>query len=189
MSLIRKSRFVEIANDVQAGPDCRVWGFTTILPKVRLGARCVIGAWNYLGTGAVLGDDVHTQQHVAIANGAVIGNRVFLGPHATLLDDLHPRVNNADWQPNPPTLEDDVSIGAGALIMPGVRVGANAVIGAGAVVTKDVPAGQTWAGNPARLLRQHRLRTVQIRPNDLGEPEWVEFEPCTCRACAQGMLT
>jgi acetyltransferase-like isoleucine patch superfamily enzyme len=80
---------------------------------------------------------------------------VFVGPSVICTDDKYPRVNNPNYQAAPPVIEDDVNIGAGAVILPGIRLGAGCTIGAGAVVTKDVPAGETWVGVPAR--RQPRF--------------------------------
>ena len=77
-----------------------------------------------------------------------IGERVFIGPNVTFTDDRHPKVN-VSYHPEPPIVQDDVSIGAGAVILPGIKIGRGAMIGAGAVVTKDVPAEVVVLGNPA----------------------------------------
>ena len=78
----------------------------------------------------------------------MIGNDVFIGPGVRFANDKHPRIGT-EWAPQGGIVEDGASIGMGALIAPGVRIGANSTIGMGAVVLKDVPAGEMWVGNPA----------------------------------------
>jgi UDP-2-acetamido-3-amino-2,3-dideoxy-glucuronate N-acetyltransferase len=144
-----------IDETVSMGEDCRVWQFSTIGAQVVLGKHCVIGSNCYIGHNSRLGDDVHLNHGVFLPNGSVLGDRVFLGPNVTCTDDKHPRVNNPAYKTEPPVIEDDANIGAGAVILPGVRLGKGCTIGAGAVVTHDVPAGETWMGIPAK--RQYRL--------------------------------
>jgi acetyltransferase-like isoleucine patch superfamily enzyme len=93
---------------------------------------------------------VRIQHGAFLPNRARIGDRVFIGPNATFTDDRYPEVNNPRYKAEPPIVEDDVAIGAGAVILPGVRIGRGALIGAGAVVTKDVPPSAVVVGNPAR---------------------------------------
>jgi UDP-2-acetamido-3-amino-2,3-dideoxy-glucuronate N-acetyltransferase len=145
---------VSIDPTATIGEDCRIWAFTTIGAHVILGESCVIGSCCYIGAESVLGAHVHLNHGVFLPNGSRLGDRVFIGPNVTCTDDKHPRVNNPDYQAEPPVIEDDANIGAGAVILPGVRLGHGCTIGAGAVVTHDVPAGETWAGIPARRLRK-----------------------------------
>lgn len=152
-----------VHSTVTFGEDCTVWAFTTIGARVHLGARCVVGSCCYIGRDSVLGDDVHLNHGVFLPNGSVLGHRVFIGPNVTCTDDKHPRVNNPNYVAQPPHIEDDVNIGAGAVLLPGVRLGQGCTIGAGAVVTHDVPSGETWTGLPAR-----RLRTWPMPPADGG---------------------
>ena len=81
-----------------------------------------------------------------------MGERVFFGPCVVTTNDRHPQVNNHYFKREPPVIGDDVSIGANVTILPGVRLGRGCKIGAGAVIAKDVPAYETWAGNPAQRL-------------------------------------
>ena len=97
-----------------------------------------------------MGDNVRIQHGAFIPNGTVIGHRVFIGPNVSLTDDRYPRAGNVDYVALPPILEDDCALGAGAIILPGVRVGKGAMVGAGAVVVDDVPAFTTVVGCPAR---------------------------------------
>ena len=129
--------------------ECVVWRFASVGEGTVFGARCVIGSNVYVGKGVQAGNDVRIQHGAFIPNGTTIGNRVFIGPNVTLCDDKHPRVCNPLYHAKPPVLEHDCSIGAGAAIMPGVRIGEGATVGAGAVVTHDVPAFTTVYGVPA----------------------------------------
>jgi UDP-2-acetamido-3-amino-2,3-dideoxy-glucuronate N-acetyltransferase len=151
-TILQPVPWVVIPASVKAGAGCVVWGFTVLGEHVQLGALCVIGSACYIGRASILGNDVHLNHGVFLPNHSLVGNRVLIGPNVTCTDDKHPKVNNPAYHAEPPIIEDDVSIGAGATILPGVRLGCGCTIGAGAVVTKDVPAGETWAGNPARRL-------------------------------------
>lgn len=127
----------------------RVWypELSNFCPR-SVGKRCIIHSHVWVGDDVEIGNDVRVQSFTFIPNGVRIGNNVFLGPRVTFTNDKKPPSNK--WQPT--IVEDDVSIGAGAVILPGIVLGAGCKIGAGSVVTKDVPEGETWAGNPARPL-------------------------------------
>lgn len=153
MSILRHE-FTSIDPSVKSGKECVAWGFSTIGAGVVLGDHVVIGSCCYVGRDSHLGSDVHLNHGVFLPNGSQIGDRVFFGPNVTCTDDKHPRVNNPDYHAEPPIIEDDANIGAGAVILPGIRLGRGCTVGAGAVVTRDVPAGETWTGIPARQLRR-----------------------------------
>lgn len=126
------------------GDETRVGPFVEIQRGVRIGARCKI------------------QSHTFICDGVHIGNRAFVGHGVVFVNDKRPRAtteegamkDDADWDLAETWIEDDASIGSGAVILSGVRVGSGACVGAGAVVTRDVAAGSTVAGNPAAELRR-----------------------------------
>ena len=132
--------------------DATVWQFSTVEAHVTCGSGCVIGSCAWIGKGTVMGDNVRIQHGAFIARGSEIGHRVFIGPNATLTDDKYPRVNNAHYAANPPIIEDDVAIGAGAVIHPGVRVRKGTTVGSGAVVIADTTEYSTVVGIPAREL-------------------------------------
>ena len=154
MALQRMHVSVVVDPSVQSGEGCVVWAFSTIGPHVLLGHHVVIGSCCYVGHSSIVGDEVHLNHGVFLPNHSILGDRVFIGPNATFTDDKHPRVNNPDYHAEPPIIEDDANIGAGAVILPGVRLGKGCTVGAGAVVTRHVPAGETWTGIPARRLRR-----------------------------------
>ena len=122
----------------------------TVCEGVTFGAGCVVGTHVYIGKWCTLGAQVRIQHGAFLCNRMVIGDRVFIGPNVTTSDDKWPRVNNPGYVANPPILEDDCNIGAGAVLLPGVRIGHHATVGAGAVVTSDVAPYTVVVGCPAR---------------------------------------
>lgn len=129
--------------------DATIWQYSTVEANVVCGTGCVIGSCAWIGKGTVMGDGVRIQHGAFICRGSEIGHRVFIGPNATLCDDKYPIVNNAHYTPNPPIIEDDVAIGASAVICPGVRVRKGTTVGAGAVVITDTTEYSTVVGVPA----------------------------------------
>ena len=139
--------------DVQSphiGEGTRIWQFAVVLRGARVGRGCNICAQTFIENDVVLGDNVTVKCGVQLWDGLRIGNNVFIGPNATFCNDKRPKSGNRDFECMKTIVEDDVSIGANATILPGVKLGKGCVIGAGAVVTKDVPTGMTVVGNPAR---------------------------------------
>jgi UDP-2-acetamido-3-amino-2,3-dideoxy-glucuronate N-acetyltransferase len=139
-----------VADDCAIGPRTQVWQFVAVLPGATIGAECNLNAHTLVEGGAVLGDRVTLKSGVFVWAGVTLEDDVFCGPNATFTNDRYPR-SRVEPQERPDTIvEKGASIGAGAVLLPGIRIGAGAMIGAGAVVTRDVPAGETWVGNPAR---------------------------------------
>ena len=114
-----------------------------------IGSGTNIGALSHIGRDVTIGETCKIQGSVYIADGCIIGNEVFIGPNATLTNDRHPP-SGGKW--SPVVVEDKVVIGANATIVAGVRLCEGCVIGAGSVVTEEVPSEQVWAGNPAKFL-------------------------------------
>ncbi|MHB8482777.1 MAG: acyltransferase [Nitrospiria bacterium] len=129
------------------GAETRIWHFCHICPGAQIGRDCVIGQNCYIGSGVKIGDRVHIQNGVSVYERITIEDDVFVGPHVCLTNDKYPPSGRPNWLPT--LLRRRCSIGAGAVIVCGVTIGEGAKIGAGSVVTKDVPAAQTWVGNPA----------------------------------------
>jgi acetyltransferase-like isoleucine patch superfamily enzyme len=147
-----KGIVADVHETAKLGAGTVVWSFAVVCAGVRTGVNCAIGSGVYVGRDAVLGESVRVQDKAHLTDRMVIGDRVFIGPCAVFVNDRHPRVNNPRYRAEPPIVEDDASIGANATILPGVRIGRGAVVGAGAVVTKDVEPYTTVVGNPARVL-------------------------------------
>ena len=114
----------------------------------KIGDNCNIGALVEIRYPNI-GNDCKIQAFVFIPEGIIIGNRVFIGPHVCFTNDKHPKAIG-DWELLETIVEDDVSIGAGAVILPGITLGKGCIIGAGAVVTKSIPPGEIVKGNPAK---------------------------------------
>lgn len=125
-------------------PYLNLWGKNKIGKGTSFGAFCDIG-------NIEIGENCKVQTHVSIPSGWKIGDNVFIGPGVRFANDKYPKIGQS-WSPQGGIVEDGASIGMGALIAPGVIIGANSTIGMGAVVMKNVPKGETWVGNPARKL-------------------------------------
>jgi len=132
------------------GEGTRIWQFSVILKDSRIGRNCNICAHTFIENDVVIGNNVTIKCGVQLWDGLRVGNNVFIGPNATFCNDKYPKSGNREYECLQTIIEDDVSIGANATILPGVKLGRGAVIGAGSVVTKDVPQGVTVIGNPAK---------------------------------------
>ena len=139
-----------IDDTVVFGRNVIVWQFSSILPWAEIGDDCVIGSSVWIGRNVRLGKNVRIQDKAHITNNAIIGDDVFIGPGVMTSDDKYPRVGNKEYQSYPPIICDGASLGAGVILLPGVRIGKGAMVGAGAVVTRDVPPNLTVIGMPAR---------------------------------------
>lgn len=120
------------------GADTIVWQFATVLSGVVTGKHCSIGSCAEVGRDTRLGDNVRIGHGVFLPGRSTVGDRVFIGPNVTFTDDRDPQVNNPHYRAEPPIIEADARIGAGATIGPGVRIGAGAFVHMGARVTRDV---------------------------------------------------
>jgi acetyltransferase-like isoleucine patch superfamily enzyme len=141
--------------DVQSsaiGEGTRVWQFVVILPGAVIGRDCNICAHVLIEGGVRVGDRVTVKSGVQLWEGVELQDDVFVGPNATFANDLHPRSRQHPESFAVTRVLRGASIGANATLLPGVTVGERAMVGAGAVVTKDVPAGATVVGNPARII-------------------------------------
>lgn len=142
---------VSIHESVRFGAGVVVWRYTTICEGAEIGEGTVIGSNVFIGRGSRIGKNVHIQHGAFIPNNALIKDDVFIGPNAVLTDDKHPRAGNPGYRALPPTVLWGASIGAGAVVLPGITVGCRAMVGAGAVVTEDVRDDDTAMGVPARF--------------------------------------
>jgi len=132
----------------------KVWAFASIHAGVRLGEFVSIGESVYIGIDTHIGDHTRIGQGAHITDHMTIGERVFISPHVVFCNDRHPVVNNPAFKRDVPCVDDDVSIGTNATILPGVILGRGCIVGAGAVVTKSVEPYTTVYGNPAKEARR-----------------------------------
>lgn len=145
---------------MKAGKNTKIWhSELSVLLNCVIGERCTIHSHVWIGNNVVIGDDCKVQAFSFIPDGVVIGSNVFIGPRVTFTNDKYPP--SSDWSET--TVGDFVSIGAGAVILPGVRIGSHAMIGAGAVVTKDVPCGTMVYGNPAREKKKNEAHHEETK--------------------------
>jgi len=140
------------------GAETRVWHEAQIRRGASVGARCVVGKGAFVDMDVTIGDDGKLQNYACVYHGVTLGRGVFVGPHAVFANDLRPRatdpefrpLRDGDWEVGVTMVGDGAAIGANATILPGVTIGAWAMIGAAAVVTRDVAAYALVVGSPAR---------------------------------------
>jgi acetyltransferase-like isoleucine patch superfamily enzyme len=131
------------------GKSTKIWNYCNIYHTAKIGDNCVIGSYSEIGDGVVIGDNCKLGAYTFVPKGVTIGNNVFIGPRVGFTNDKYPKAVG-EWKVRETIVEDDVSIGSGSTIVCGVKLGKDCKIGAGSVVTKDVPAGEVWFGNPAK---------------------------------------
>ncbi len=150
----------DLEDGVSIGPRTSVWHRVQVRTGATIGADGIIGRDAFIDEGVVIGDRVKIQNSALVYHGVTVGDGVFIGPGAILTNDRNPRAVTAtgdlaraeDWTVTPIHLADGASIGAGAVVVAGCDVGAFAMVGAGSVVTRSVPAHALVVGNPARRL-------------------------------------
>ncbi|MGW5051002.1 acyltransferase [Actinokineospora sp. NPDC004072] len=150
----------DVADTAEIGEGAKVWHLAQVRENARIGAGSIIGRGAYIGPAVRLGDNCKVQNHALVYEPAELAAGVFIGPAAVLTNDTYPRAVNpdgslksaSDWEPVGVTIAEGASIGARAVCIAPVRIGAWATVAAGAVVTKDVPDFALVAGVPARRI-------------------------------------
>jgi UDP-2-acetamido-3-amino-2,3-dideoxy-glucuronate N-acetyltransferase len=132
------------------GAGTRIWQFCVILPGARIGENCNICSHCFIENDVVIGNRVTVKNGVSIWDGLEIQDDVFIGPGVVFTNDRYPRSGDHSKPLLRTVVEASASLGGGCVILPGVRIGHGATIGAGAVVVRDVAPGTTMVGNPAR---------------------------------------
>jgi UDP-2-acetamido-3-amino-2,3-dideoxy-glucuronate N-acetyltransferase len=149
-----------IAPDVKLGKNVRIFAFTNLY-GCEIGDDVKIGTFVEIQKGAKIGNRCKVSSHTFICEGVILEDEVFVGHNVTFINDTKPRAANADgslqteadWKCVETLVKKGASIGSSATLLCGITVGEGAMIGAGSVVTKDVPAGAVVAGNPARIMQ------------------------------------
>lgn len=136
----------------QIGPRTRIWAFSNVQQDVVIGADCNICDHCFVENHVTIGDRVTIKNGVTLWDGMTVEDDVFIGPNAVFTNDVYPRSKVYLHEPVRTRLEQGCSIGANSVIVAGHDIGRYAMIGAGAVVTKSVPAYTLWFGNPARFV-------------------------------------
>ncbi len=132
-----------------------------IHPYSEIGNACTIHAFVWIGEGVKIGKNCKIQAFAFIPNGVTLMDNVFVGPHVCFTNDIYPRVETYGEMAET-VVEEGANIGANATIIAGVRIGRGATVGAGAVVTKNVRAGTTVVGNPARELHKEEVKQYEV---------------------------
>jgi acetyltransferase-like isoleucine patch superfamily enzyme len=143
-----------VSEKAYVGKGTKVWINAQIRENAVIGENCVIGKDTYIDAGVVVGSGVKIQNGVSIYHGVTISDDVFIGPNACFTNDYYPRAFNADWKITETKIERGASIGANATIICGHTLGEYCMVGAGSVITKDVPPYILVMGNPARQIRK-----------------------------------
>ena len=152
-----------ISDDVKLGKDVKIFSFVNLY-GCTIGDRSKIGAFVEIQKGVTVGKDCKISSHTFICEGVTIEDRVFIGHNVTFINDKFPRSANedgtmqseADWSVVPTLIKEGASVGSSTTILCGVTIGKNAIVGAGAVVTKDVDDFAIVAGNPAKLIKYRK---------------------------------
>jgi UDP-2-acetamido-3-amino-2,3-dideoxy-glucuronate N-acetyltransferase len=150
----------QIAPSVKLGKDVRIFGFTNLY-GCEIGDETKVGTFVEIQKGAKIGKRCKISSHTFICEGVTIEDEVFVGHNVTFINDVFPRATaggqlqtEADWKCVPTLVKKGASIGSSATILCGITVGEGALIGAGSMVTKNVPDGAVVAGNPARIMKK-----------------------------------
>jgi len=166
----------EVEPGAQIGAGTSIWHLAQVRDGARVGAGCTLGRGVYIDSDVVVGDRVKIQNYALIYEPARVGDGVFIGPAAVLTNDLYPRAVNvdgsvkspADWEAVGVTLQEGCSIGARAVLVPGVTVGPWAMVAAGAVVVRDVAPYELVAGVPAHHLGWVGRAGRRLEPDGLA---------------------
>ena len=140
-----------IDNNVSLGSGTKVWHFVHIMEGAKIGKKCIISDYVYVGRDVKIGNNVKLENRATIYEGVTIEDQVFVGPHVTFTNDLYPRSSNKEWKIVSTLVKTGSSLGARTVVICGVTIGNYALIGAGSVVTESIPDHALVYGIPARI--------------------------------------
>jgi acetyltransferase-like isoleucine patch superfamily enzyme len=176
----------EVSPDARIGESTRIWRQVQVRESAEIGENCNIGKGVYIDAHVCIGSNVKIQNHVSVFEGVTLQDGVFVGPHVCFTNDMLPRAitpdgklkSTDDWVITPTLVKYGASIGAGSIIVCGITIGEFALIGAGSVVTRDVPPHGLVFGNPARLhgyVCRCARRLSQVKEQNGTLLGWCEF--------------
>lgn len=166
-----------LCESTQIGDGTRIWAFAHVLPGATIGAGCNICDGVFIENDVSVGDNVTVKCGVQLWDGVTLESNVFVGPNATFTNDIRPRSKVYPDRFLRTVVEEGASIGANATILPGVRIGRNAMIGAGAVVTRSVPPNAIVVGNPAKIIGYADTGTVSARDEEPAQAQGKGVRP------------
>ena len=161
------------------GQNTKVWHFVHIREQAEIGSDCVLGHSVYVGKDVKIGNRVKLENRATIYQGVQIEDDVFVGPHVTFTNDRYPRSYSPTWEIVPTYVKKGASIGASTVIICGVTIGEHAMIGAGSVVTKDIPPHVLAYGNPTKI-RGFVCKCGNRLVREQEEPRYIVM---TCSVC------
>ena len=165
----RMGKGVVLGKGLKFGENVVVWNYVVIGDNTAIGDSTVIGSFCDIGKDVVIGRDCNVQAHVTISNGCRIGNNVFIAPNSSLLNDKYPKSKSL----NPVTIKDNVVVGGGVTVLPGIVVERDSIIGGGSVVTKDVSSKIVVMGVPAKPVMSvdeyNSRREMLVKPKRLAK--------------------
>ncbi len=158
---VRIQPSADVSDEAQIGEDTSIWHLAQVREQALLGRGCIVGRGAYVGPGVVMGDYCKLQNYALVYEPARLGTGVFVGPAVVFTNDHYPRAiavdgslkRGDDWEAVGVVVHDGASIGARSVCVAPVTIGAWALVAAGSVVVRDVPAYALVAGNPARWIR------------------------------------
>jgi UDP-2-acetamido-3-amino-2,3-dideoxy-glucuronate N-acetyltransferase len=188
----------DLEPNVSVGPRTSIWHRAQLRTGATIGADCVVGRDVFIDEGVSIGDRVKIQNLALVYHGVTVGNGVFIGPGAILTNDRYPRAVTSsgdlatadDWTVSPITLREGCSIGAGAVVVAGSEVGRYAMVGAGAVVTRNVTNYALVAGSPAKRIGWvcacgERLLDASGESAPANPDRYAAHTELTCGSCGR----
>lgn len=141
-----------VSNNAIIGENSKIWINSQVREGSKIGDNCIISKDTYIDTGVFIGNYVKIQNGVSVYSGVTIEDKVFIGPNVVFTNDYFPRACNTEWKITPTLVKEGASLGANSTIVCGIIIGTYSMVGAGSVVTKDVPPYALVVGNPAKKI-------------------------------------
>lgn len=187
--MIRVHATAEVSPSAQVGDGTWIWHQAQVREGAQVGRYCILGKGVYVDCNVHIGDRCKLQNGASLFHGVTLEDGVFVGPGAILTNDRWPRAVNPDgslktdddWQVGPVRVKEGASLGAGCIVLPDVTIGRYAMVGAGAIVTRDVPDQGLVVGNPARLMGYVCVCGQSLRP----QRDPANQQELQCRQCGR----